>query len=32
VLFVDRAWFPRDNVCGDFVEPLALEKRGRRNL
>jgi hypothetical protein len=31
-LFVDRAWFPRDNVCGDFVRPLALEKRGGEPL
>jgi menaquinone-9 beta-reductase len=23
-VLVDRAWFPRDKVCGDFVGPMAL--------
>jgi hypothetical protein len=27
VLLVDRAWFPRDKVCSDFVGPLALESK-----
>jgi hypothetical protein len=27
VLLVDRAWFPREKVCCDFVGPLALESK-----